>query len=73
MMTFFFLFFIPLNQVKESLDSAKKKTTAVRGIVIAKKNHGISSNFTILSVVMDDVIEIKYPTHSPMIESVKVS
>jgi len=50
----------------------KYRIQVFEGIVIARKNNGISSTFTVRKVSFGYGIERIFPTHSPIIEKMEV-
>ncbi|QDZ18400.1 ribosomal protein L19 [Chloropicon primus] len=49
------------------------KTARYRGICIARRNRGMGSSFIIRNVIKDSPFELQFPTHSPLIQSIKVT
>ena len=43
------------------------------GIVIAKKDRGVGSSFTVRKISYGEGVEIVFPTYSPKIESIEVT
>lgn len=50
----------------------KHRIQVFEGVVIARKNNGISSTFTVRKVSFGYGIERIFPTHSPIIEKLEV-
>jgi large subunit ribosomal protein L19 len=50
----------------------RERVQAFEGVVIAKRNRGINSAFTVRKVSHGEGVERVFQTHSPAIESVKV-
>ena len=50
----------------------RKRVQAYEGVVIAKKNRGINSSFTVRKVSSGEGVERTFQTHSPLIASVEV-
>ncbi|WZN59185.1 ribosomal protein L19 [Chloropicon roscoffensis] len=48
------------------------KKATYRGICIARRNRGMGSSFIIRNVVKDSPFELHFPTHSPLIQNIKV-
>lgn len=44
----------------------------IRGTVIAKKNKGLDSSFTLLNSIDDETVTLSYPYSSPLLKSVRV-
>jgi large subunit ribosomal protein L19 len=54
------------------VEGERKRVQAYEGVVIAKKNRGINSSFTVRKVSSGEGVERTFQTHSPMIASVEV-
>jgi large subunit ribosomal protein L19 len=54
------------------VEGERKRVQAYEGVVIAKKNRGINSSFTVRKVSSGEGVERTFQTHSPLIESVEV-
>ncbi|MCI0506075.1 MAG: 50S ribosomal protein L19 [Gammaproteobacteria bacterium] len=54
------------------VEGNRERTQAFEGIVIAKRNRGINSSFTVRKVSHGEGVERVFQTHSPGIQSVKV-
>ena len=50
----------------------RERVQAFEGVVIARKNRGINSSFTVRKISHGEGVERVFQTHSPIIESVKV-
>lgn len=50
----------------------RRRVQAFEGVVIAKKNRGINSSFTVRKMSGGEGVERAFQTHSPIIDSVKV-
>jgi len=50
----------------------RERTQAYEGVVIAKRNRGLHSAFTVRKISYGEGVERVFQTHSPMIESVTV-
>jgi large subunit ribosomal protein L19 len=50
----------------------RKRVQAYEGVVIAKKNRGINSSFTVRKISSGEGVERTFQTHSPLIASVEV-
>ena len=53
-------------------EGKRERIQAFEGVVISKKNRGISSSFTVRKISYGEGVERVFQTHSPLIESVKV-
>jgi large subunit ribosomal protein L19 len=58
-------------QVKVS-EGNRERLQAFEGLVIAKKNRGINSSFTVRKISHGEGVERVFQTHSPLIDSVKI-
>jgi large subunit ribosomal protein L19 len=50
----------------------RKRVQAYEGVVIAKRNRGINSSFTVRKISSGEGVERTFQTHSPLIASVEV-
>ncbi len=50
----------------------RERLQAFEGVVIAKKNRGIGSAFTVRKISHGEGVERVFPTHSKMIDSIQV-
>ncbi len=50
----------------------RERLQAFEGVVIAKKNRGLNSSFTVRKVSYGEGVERVFQTHSPLIESVEL-
>ena len=50
----------------------RERLQAYEGIVIAKKNRGLNSSFTVRKISHDEGVERVFQTYSPQIESIKL-
>ena len=50
----------------------RERTQAYEGVVIAKKNRGLHSAFTVRKISYGEGVERVFQTHSPLIESISV-
>lgn len=50
----------------------RERLQAFEGVVIAKRNRGINSAFTVRKISHGEGVERVFQSHSPLIESVKV-
>ena len=53
-------------------EGERERLQAFEGIVIAKKNRGLNSSFTVRKVSYGEGVERVFQTHSPIVASVKV-
>ncbi|MCL4159189.1 UNVERIFIED_CONTAM: hypothetical protein GTU68_007879 [Idotea baltica] len=53
-------------------EGTRERTQAYEGIVIAKRNRGLHSDFTVRKISYGEGVERVFQTHSPMIDSVVV-
>jgi len=54
------------------IEGNRERTQAFEGVVIAKRNRGINSSFTVRKVSHGEGVERVFQTHSPTIQSVKL-
>ena len=50
----------------------RERVQAFEGIVIARRNRGINSSFTVRKISHGEGVERVFQTHSPLIDSIKV-
>ena len=53
-------------------EGKRERIQAFEGVVVAIKNRGISSSFTVRKISYGEGVERVFQTHSPLIDSVKV-
>ena len=53
-------------------EGSRERLQAFEGVVIAKRNRGIHSAFTVRKISYGEGVERVFQTHSPLIESVAV-
>lgn len=53
-------------------EGERKRTQAFEGVVIAKRNRGLNSAFTVRKISHDEGVERAFQTHSPIINSIEV-
>ena len=53
-------------------EGTRERTQAYEGVVIAQRNRGLHSAFTVRKISYGEGVERVFQTHSPMIESVSV-
>jgi len=54
------------------VEGERKRVQAYEGVVIAKKNRGINSSFTVRKISSGEGVERTFQAYSPMIASVEV-
>ncbi len=54
------------------VEGERKRSQAYEGVVIAKKNRGINSSFTVRKVSSGEGVERTFQTYSPIIASIEV-
>jgi large subunit ribosomal protein L19 len=54
------------------VEGERKRIQAFEGVVIAKKNRGLNSAFTVRKISSGEGVERTFQTHSPMIASMEV-
>ncbi len=54
------------------VEGERKRVQAYEGVVIAKKNRGINSSFTVRKVSSGEGVERAFQTYSPMIASIEL-
>ena len=54
------------------VEGERKSVQAYEGVVIAKKNRGINSSFTVRKVSSGEGVERTFQTHSPLIASIEI-
>ena len=50
----------------------RERLQAFEGVVIAKKNRGLGSSFTVRKISHGEGVERVFQTHSPLIDTIKV-
>jgi large subunit ribosomal protein L19 len=53
-------------------EGEKERLQAFEGLVIAKRNRGLNSAFTVRKISHGEGVERVFPTYSPLIDSIKV-
>ena len=53
-------------------EGTRERLQAYEGVVIAKRNRGINSAFTVLKISHGEGVERVFQTHSPMVAEIKV-
>lgn len=54
------------------IEGNRERVQAFEGIVIAKRNRGINSSFTVRKISHGEGVERVFQTHSPIIDSIKL-
>ena len=54
------------------VEGERKRTQAYEGVVIAKKNRGLNSSFTVRKISSGEGVERTFQTYSPLIASIEV-
>lgn len=54
------------------VEGSKRRLQAFEGVVIAKRNRGLHSAFTLRKVSNGEGVERVFQTHSPIIESIEI-
>jgi large subunit ribosomal protein L19 len=54
------------------VEGERKRVQAYEGVVVAKRNRGINSSFTVRKVSSGEGVERTFQTHSPLIASVEL-
>ena len=54
------------------VEGERKRIQAYEGVVIAKRNRGINSSFTVRKVSSGEGVERTFQTYSPMIDSIEL-
>ena len=55
------------------VEGDKERLQAYEGVVIAKRNRGLNSSFTVRKISNGEGVERVFQTHSPLISSVTVT
>src|SRR5210317_11093 len=53
-------------------EGSRERVQAFEGVVIAKKNRGLNSAFTVCKISHGTGVERVFQTHNPLIDSIKV-
>jgi len=53
-------------------EGSRERLQAFEGVVIAKRNRGLNSSFTVRKVSHGEGVERVFQTHSPLVEAVEV-
>ena len=54
------------------VEGERKRVQGYEGVVIAKKNRGVNSSFTVRKVSSGEGVERTFQTYSPLIDSIEV-
>jgi len=54
------------------VEGSRKRTQAFEGVVIAKRNRGLNSSFTVRKISSGEGVERTFQTHSPLIAGIQV-
>ena len=54
-------------------EGKRERIQAFEGVVVAIKNRGISSSFTVRKISYGEGVERVFQTHSPLIDSIKLN
>jgi len=54
------------------VEGERKRVQAYEGVVIARKNRGINSSFTVRKISSGEGVERTFQTHSPLIAAIEV-
>ena len=54
------------------VEGERKRVQAFEGMVIAKRNRGLNSSFTVRKISSGEGVERTFQTHSPLIASIEV-
>jgi large subunit ribosomal protein L19 len=54
------------------VEGERKRVQAFEGVVIAKRNRGLNSGFTVRKISAGEGVERTFQTHSPIIASIEV-
>ncbi len=53
-------------------EGSRERLQAFEGVVIAKRNRGLNSSFTVRKISHGEGVERVFQTYSPMVDSIKV-
>ena len=53
-------------------EGKRERVQAFEGVVVAVKNRGINSSFTVRKISYGEGVERVFQTHSPLIDSIKI-
>ena len=54
------------------VEGDRKRVQAFEGVVIAKRNRGLNSNFIVRKISSGEGVERTFPTYSPLIASIEI-
>ena len=55
------------------VEGDRSRTQAFEGVVIARSNKGLHSNFTVRKISYGEGVERVFPVHSPLVDSIEVT
>ncbi len=67
--------FSPGDTIKVNVlirEGDRQRVQAFEGVVIAKKNRGINSSFTVRKISSGEGVERVFQTHSPLVQEIEV-
>ncbi|MCY4148710.1 MAG: 50S ribosomal protein L19 [Gammaproteobacteria bacterium] len=67
--------FWPGDQIRVQVrvkEGNRERLQAYEGVVIAKRNRGLNSSFTVRKIASGEGVERVFQTHSPLISEIKV-
>ena len=53
-------------------EGQRQRVQAFEGVVIARRNRGLNSSFTVRKISHGEGVERVFPVHSPLVESINV-
>lgn len=54
------------------MEGSRERLQAFEGVVIARRNRGINSSFTVRKISHGEGVERVFPLHSPLVERIEV-
>lgn len=54
------------------IEGSRERVQAFEGVVIAKRNRGLNSSFTVRKISHGEGVERVFQTHSPIVKDIKV-
>lgn len=61
-----------VNVLVNVIEGSRKRTQAYEGVVIAKRNRGLNSSFTVRKISSGEGVERTFQTYSPLVSAVEV-